>query len=155
MSTLSANSPVHVFLEQSVEAGTRPESSRLPFARAETCLRNHDIHLLENFRSRSGQQVISHFLAADAESVRHVARRYRHGLNTLWLTSNGEQGETPDGAWQPIYAAIYNKRAGRDSELRRQVFVSDDSGRLLVFCALAECAAEADESYAIAPELPR
>lgn len=154
MHTMTANPPVHFFLEQTVEAGSGPKATRVPFAGAATCLRYFDIRLLENFWSCTGQQVISHFVGPDAESVRHVTRRHRDGLKTLWLSTNGEQGDTPDYAWQPIYAAIYNKRTGHDTELRRQVFVSDDSRRLLVFCALAECAAEADEHYAVTPELP-
>jgi hypothetical protein len=57
-----------------------------------------------------------------------------------------------DGATQPAYVAIYNAVTGQRSALRERVFVSENGRRLLAFYALAEYAAEADESFLVSPE---
>jgi hypothetical protein len=146
MNIEAGRSDVHVFLEWSISAGLSRESRRLPLSGTEACLAYYDIRLVEKFWSGSGEHLIYHFVAPDTESVRYIARRNSDRFDTLWLAAGDEQGA------QTAYAAIYNAATGQRSALRDRVFVSENGRRLLALCALAEYAAEADETYAVRPE---
>ena len=146
MSFVASKNDVHVFLEWNMPAGLSRESGRLPLSGTEACLGYYDIRLIEKFWSVSGERLIYHFVAPDAESVRYLARRNSDRFDTLWLASSDESGA------QGAYAAIYDAASGQRSALRERVFVSENGRRLLTFYALAEYAVDADETYAVRPE---
>jgi len=152
MNISTCRKPVHVFLEHKLPSATGEKIRREPLTGMESCLEYYNIRLVERFRCGSGANIVYHFVAPDAECVRYVARRNPAGFDTLWLASGEAYEEKAARNSQPIYVAIYNRRISPGAPLRQRVFVSESGHRLLTFCALAESASEADETFAVRRE---